>query len=156
MLLVTFLIALAAQPIDRSRTAVLQGLSTFFESTERHPPLLLGLWTHTIHLAALVIHDVVGSNAVVEQARDGHIRVVILILFFLSPHHFVVNQRTNLVLIIQGGLERRAFKAAVGGKLLATFGQLWDLLEQLRQHGVRRQTTSDREALRSFTATGIS
>ena len=35
VLLVTFLIALAVQSIDRSRTSALQGLSIFFESTER-------------------------------------------------------------------------------------------------------------------------
>ena len=71
VLLVTLPIALAVQPVDRSRTAVLQGLSVFFVSTELHLPLFFGLRTHTIHLAELVIHDVVDSNAVVEQARDG-------------------------------------------------------------------------------------
>ena len=136
VLLVTLPITLAVQPVDRGRTAVLQGLSIFFESTELHLPLFFGLRTHTIHLTALVIHDAVGSNAVVEQARDGRLRVVVLILFFLSPHHFVVNQRTNLMFIIQGGLELQAFKAAVGSKQLAAFCQLRGFLEQLRQHGV--------------------
>ena len=48
VLLVTFLIALAVQPVDRSRTAVLQGLSIFCKSTERHLPLFFSLRTHTL------------------------------------------------------------------------------------------------------------
>ena len=57
VLLVTFPIAFAIQPVDCSRTSVFQGHSIFFNSTERDFPQFVDLRTYTTHLTALGMHN---------------------------------------------------------------------------------------------------
>ncbi len=107
-------------------------------------------------LTALVIHDVVGSNAVVEQTRDGRLPNADMILFFLSPHYFAVNQRTNFILTYKVALScehSRQCSAVNCWQRSASSGVCSNSCSSMES---RRQTISDCEALRSSTAAGIS